>query len=414
MLSGGRRSSASWKVPTAPSGGSSRPGAWRPRLESIQDERFQHAIHLQREITSRRPNWPPGIALQAMLEQRQGETRRNLAVALANQGDPKMREQALALLESAPGGGSPEDARLRAVLLSQAGTPSDLSRARRIVEGLITDAGASSPADRQMLAQLCEASGDLEAAEAHWGALAKESAQPAPLVQFLLRNGRCREAVEACLQLRTPANADWAVLLTEALRRGEVDEAWESRAEAALEEALMQHPAHAELLFAIANRRLSQERIEEAIALLERVAELEPDNYPTWNNLALALAERGDSYDRALKCAERAMELAGRPVPALVDTKAVVLLRSGRAGEAAQLLTGLVRDADADDPRLHFHLALACERSEDPAAAQRALATADEQGLSEQDLTTAEREQLAGLRTRLASSPSTAISRGSE
>ena len=101
--------------------------------------------------------------------------------------------------------------------------------------------------------------------------------------------------------------------------------------------------------------REHQAQPDEAIALIREALKTQPDAVELKNNLAWFLAGYRDQPAAALKLIDQAIESAG-PLPALLDTKGVVLLASGRAQDAVAVLEKSVQARDATAPRF-LHLA---------------------------------------------------------
>src|SRR5206468_518809 len=75
------------------------------------------------------------------------------------------------------------------------------------------------------------------------------------------------------------------------------------------------------------------------------------------NNLAVVLAETPDRRDEALTLVQRAIDLRGHEQQFL-DTKGTILVNTGKAKDALEILEASARGVAAD-PRHRFHLALA-------------------------------------------------------
>jgi tetratricopeptide (TPR) repeat protein len=242
-----------------------------------------------------------------------------------------------------------------------------------------------------------------EAAERWLRRLAREFPhQYTPLVRWLAQHDAADEAVGICLQVAqadTTPNA--AILLAELLVQRKPKLASAEAVESVLGRAIETHSDDAGLLFAVSNVRLIQQRLDDATDLLQKVTRIQPDNYLAWNNLAVVLAERPNGQAEALRCINRAIEIAGRDVPSLIDTKAMILLHQGEVSEAIALLKQIVASPHKSDPRFYFHLALAFERNASIDSARETLQTANALGLSYNFLTPLEKNLLADLEKRV-------------
>ena len=167
-----------------------------------------------------------------------------------------------------------------------------------------------------------------------------------------------------------------------------------------LQAALEKFPQDGRLTFAVANFRLRQQRVEEAITLFRRTTEVTPENYFAWNNLACLLGDVPEQRREAMQIVDRALQIAGRRVPLLIDTKATLLMHLDQPREAAALLEEIVASEDRD-PRYLFHLVLAYDKLGLREQAARTLKTAQDSGLAQTYLSQQEQEQVAALDQRL-------------
>jgi tetratricopeptide (TPR) repeat protein len=147
---------------------------------------------------------------------------------------------------------------------------------------------------------------------------------------------------------------------------------------------------------------LQQQRLSEAVALLERLTAISPDDVLALNNLAAVLADQPGQGDKALGYIDRALAASPGAQPFLLDTRAKVLLYQHREREALQQLEAIVERWPNAEPRIYFHLALAYERSEQRTEAIAAFARARERGLEARHLTPGDRALWKELDARLA------------
>ena len=98
---------------------------------------------------------------------------------------------------------------------------------------------------------------------------------------------------------------------------------------------LTQRPdADASMWFLLGTVEETRQDLPAAEQAYRKAVELEPDAVTPRNNLAMVLAQRGESLDEAAELIGKALELSA-PSPNLLDTQAFVLLKAGRYEEAA-------------------------------------------------------------------------------
>ena len=215
-----------------------------------------------------------------------------------------------------------------------------------------------------------------------------------------MSRARFRPVPSRCSNSQRPAAA---ARLLRVLVQIPGDTSLSSEDAAVVERMLREHPNDPSLLFAISNWRLRQQRVDQAIVLLRQLTTIDDRHFLAWNNLAALLAEDADRLPEALVAIDRAIAAAGQPLPNLLDTKAVVLLRQQRDAEAASLLLQALALPHADDPRFHFHLAVALERLGRREQALESWRRALQLGLNTAFLTSSERELAKGLNDEFAS-----------
>jgi len=216
------------------------------------------------------------------------------------------------------------------------------------------------------------------------------------VVVDLAKQGQTTEAIRICNEAaKRDSSPRAAQALTMVLIEGKPSPEDFELAEPTLSQAVEEYKDNPELLFAVANVRIQQDRIDDAIALYEDVLELRPKNVIVLNNLATLLSESPERRDEALRCIDQAID-SGGPQPALLDTKGTILILSGRAQEAVRWLEEAV-SGGASDPRFHFHLAVAYDRVGESGKARDSLQRARDGDLMGQILTETDREWLAEL-----------------
>ena len=221
------------------------------------------------------------------------------------------------------------------------------------------------------------------------------------LVLHLAKNKKVNAAETLCVDLLSKQQSpSVAVALARVLMMQPSSGELKVRQETLLSDAMKQFPNDANLLFYVANLRLTQGRQDDAIALYKRLTEYHPNHILGWNNLAALLADDEDKVDEALSCIDRAIEHAGYNIPILLDTKATVLLGLGEAEKAVEILSAVVAMPNGNDPRFHFHLSVALNTVGDAEESKRAFDRAAELGLNQSFLTQAERQVFREFESR--------------
>ena len=217
-----------------------------------------------------------------------------------------------------------------------------------------------------------------------------------PLVQCLAEQGRRKEAIELCREAaKTDASPLPAIAAATALLAGKPSAEDFALAEPLLSKAAADHKDRADMLSALANVRLIQNRLDEAIGLFRQALALKPDDVSTLNNLATLLAESPENRKEAIRHIDQAIEIAG-PQPGLLDTKGMILVFENKPSDAVPLLEQAAASPLAD-PRYHFHLAVAYDRAGRPEKARAAFHTARKNHLARQILTPTDQSLLTEL-----------------
>jgi len=118
-----------------------------------------------------------------------------------------------------------------------------------------------------------------------------------------------------------------------------------------LEQWLEKHPQDDIIHLELANRYLSLQRDEAALAGFTKVIELSPDNSIALNNLAWQLRETNNK--RALQYAEQALEQEPESI-AVMDTLAMVLLSKGGQDDKIRATRLIERASEAQPSNLTF------------------------------------------------------------
>jgi tetratricopeptide (TPR) repeat protein len=240
------------------------------------------------------------------------------------------------------------------------------------------------------------------AAAEHWYRVlvAADARQYPVVVAALTQQGRVKEAIDLCEQAsKTNETTEPAIMVSNALVQGSATPEDFQRAELILAAALERFPADLRLLYSVALVRVIQGNVPQSIELFRKIVEANPRFVPALNNLAMTLGEIPADRPEALRLIDQALEIAGRNA-SLLDTKAAILLYSGRSKEAVPLLESATRDVEAD-PRHHFHLALAYRDQGKTAEAKVHLQTALDRKLVSQVLTATDQKMLSDLRADL-------------
>jgi tetratricopeptide (TPR) repeat protein len=220
------------------------------------------------------------------------------------------------------------------------------------------------------------------------------------LARALARQDRISEAIDLCTAAAaTDQSSRPASTLALVLLLGHPTEEDFRRAEPVIKQALGNHQEDVALLSQVANLRVVQDRVVDALALYRQVLRLRPRDVVVMNNMATLLGELSSRRKEALECIEQAISIAG-PQPMLLDTKGMILFYDGKWNEAVSILQQAAAVPEAD-PRYAFHLAAAYQRAGDPDQAREALNRAKKKNLTRMVLTALERKLLDELEGKL-------------
>ena len=236
------------------------------------------------------------------------------------------------------------------------------NRDRELLE-LLKTRGREIPDQLGPVASLLDRFGYIKEAEESYKAfLARDSKDPdrvLALAEHLVRHDRPREAIEICKKALTTCRQEKvAQAALPILDAPSADESQKGLVEAWLLEAIQKRPDLVILQAKLAVLRIRQNRCDEAETIYRRALSSVPDYSEALNSLAwlLALQEPAKTQE-ALELINRAIEIQG-PIPSLVDTRAVVLIRANRIVEAVEDLRK-AQDIDRANPSLALHLAWA-------------------------------------------------------
>jgi tetratricopeptide (TPR) repeat protein len=143
-------------------------------------------------------------------------------------------------------------------------------------------------------------------------------------------------------------------------------------------------------LLTLSNLRIAQERFEDVEKLYRQVLELSADNVVALNNLAVLLALKKKDLNEAVKMIDRAIELGGQN-GTLLDSRATIYLANGQAGGGLQSIQKAI--AASESPTRYFHLAQVQDGLRKPKEAAKALAKAQDLGLTAEMLHPLERAE---------------------
>jgi tetratricopeptide (TPR) repeat protein len=171
------------------------------------------------------------------------------------------------------------------------------------------------------------------------------------LAGFLGRNGRLAESLDLFDQVRAQRGTErilgGALLVLYRANSGKADrERVESWIQEALQDAKSKRDAKRQTALeqSLATLYNLEGRVDEAEKLYRRCVEDDPRDYLARNNLAWLLATRqGGNADEALAQVQRALDIAG-PLPALLDTRALIYLVQGKNDLAIKELEDIVAD----------------------------------------------------------------------
>ena len=204
------------------------------------------------------------------------------------------------------------------------------------------------------------------------------------LAAFLARQKRLPEALDVIEAVWPKCKPETAALTTvAALRVGGATDKDYQRVEALLRGAIAGNPTAGNLLVALADLRDAEGKDGEAETIYRRILAANPRNALALNNLAWMLAFQPGKGAEALDLVDRRIEITG-PSPSVLDTRGMVLLKSGRAAEAVQSFS----DAAAQAPAAvyYYHLAEAQKAAGNPSEAEKSYRKAEELGLKEANL----------------------------
>jgi tetratricopeptide (TPR) repeat protein len=285
--------------------------------------------------------------------------------------------------------------RLRALILAKSGqTPEATRQLRQYLE---------SHAEHQAaVAAILDEVGQTAEAEAIYRRLASLPDRPENqllLAAHLGNHGRVAEALQICEPAwRTCRPEMVASTIVAILRNSHLEALPLEAVQRQFTAALKSQPQSVALHLLQAELYELQGQYADAMGMYRAALQLPSRPVVALNNLAWLLALKEGNATGAITLLQEAVERAG-PTADILDTRGVTLLVGNNPGDALKDLQSAVRQRPSASE--YFHLAQACERSDDLAAARQALRKAKELGLQDSGLHPLERESCRQLLKRL-------------
>lgn len=195
-------------------------------------------------------------------------------------------------------------------------------------------------------------------------------------------------------RLKSEGASESALLLSLLVRTGDTDSELTASAQKQLVDYSVSQKDDRKILQSLADLWIWRGNESQAIETFRRIVQDRPNDVVALNNLAMLLADSPNGSQEALTLINRAIGLVGVK-PAIMDTKAYVLLRGGDYPEAIKILKALL--ANSDRPSVRFHLYQAYAKNKQEQEAQETLATIDRVELQKQPLTPTDQRELAAL-----------------
>ncbi|MBL8798796.1 MAG: tetratricopeptide repeat protein [Planctomycetia bacterium] len=280
---------------------------------------------------------------------------------------------------------------LQAYQRAEKSWPRDAGMRQSLVAGVLDQLSQATPKE----ALLTEA-----AEQAYRDLVAKQPERLLDQAAFLGRRGRTAEALELCEAAWEKFPAPVVAATSVAILRveGASEEPRQRVADRIMGMVEKQPRFAAPLLVCLADLRDLQGRYADSERLYRQVLERDPRNLVALNNLAYLLALQNQKTEEALALLDRALAVGG-PMPELIDTRALIRLRSGQPQQAISDLEEAV--ADAPGASLCYHLAQAHQLANNPTAAAAALRRAKSLGLQPDRLHALERATYQRLHAEL-------------
>jgi tetratricopeptide (TPR) repeat protein len=270
---------------------------------------------------------------------------------------------------------SPESLELQAHVLKAENKAAD-------AVGLVVNYASQKGARLDFAAALFEELGANAQAEQLYRSRATDPTQPESklaLVRFLGRQGKLSEALDLWdKEWATSPPAAMAQCGVAIVRTEKATAEQRRRVESRLKAAWEKRPDDLLCTLLLAELFEIQGQAQEAMSLYRKLLEREPNNLVALNNLAYLLAVAGTEPEEARARITAAVEEYG-PLPALLDTRAVVYLKEGQTDLALKDLEQAVRGEPT--PAKYFHLAQAQRLKKNREAAAKAFQEGKDAGL---------------------------------
>lgn len=235
----------------------------------------------------------------------------------------------------------------------------------------------------QLVAKLCEELKLHKSAETLFKQYAARTKRPEngmTLAMYYGRQSRYADALNLCERLKSRCKpVAIAVTAANIVGLGKPSKPELQQAEKLVKAALAKDPESPRSQAVYAALLTSSGNLDEAEAVFRKILMKYPNSSAVANNLAWLLAMRGQKLNEALQLIDKVIERNG-PLSELLDTRAVILLKSGRARKAiADLKQAIVEQQQA---MYYLHLAQAQLATGDKPAAEASIKTALQKGLA--------------------------------
>lgn len=240
---------------------------------------------------------------------------------------------------------------------------------------------------------------ELHPAAEKWFRLAvEEEGGLARLAYNLGFQGKVEQAVELCLEkMTTSQTSEPGYVIANLLTQYDnIPGTLREQGRRAIEQQLKDHQNDIRLRMAVADMHAVQNDIPQAIRYYEEVLQRNDRHGSALNNLATLYSEIPEKRQQALEYVNRAIEVSGK-VPGWFDTRGMIYLFLGETQKAIEDLQFAVENGN--DPRYHFHLAIAYRQSEQKEKAKQSLEKALAMDLESAVLVGSDLEFLTNLKT---------------
>ncbi len=227
------------------------------------------------------------------------------------------------------------------------------------------------------------------------------------LVRALGEQNQKREAVELCRQaFDRDKDVELIYVLADVLMDGTPDDEAFAASNTLFQSAIQAFPKDAKLMLGFGNCLARQpDKVDEAIKVYQAGLDVDSGNVFLLNNLATVMADIPEHRAAALQFIDRAIAIQGNH-PALLNTKATVLMLQNQDEQALQILTQ-IKNAETDArtwmvlAETHWHLYSKTQKDEHRLEAKHDLEFAINNGLETAILTPPELARLTRLKQEL-------------